>query len=72
LLHDNYNIKARGGQEEMKKILHTVNEIFQTLGASAVIFALLFFLTEWDVAAILAISGIMGGVLTVVMDEEEA
>lgn len=56
----------------MKKILHTVNEIFQTLGASAVIFALLFFLTEWDAAAILAISGIMGGVLTVVMDEEEA
>ena len=54
----------------MKKLIHTVNEIFQTLGASAVIFALMFFLTEWDAAAIMAISGIAGGILTVLTDEE--
>ncbi len=39
----------------MKKLIHTANEIFQMIGASAAIFALLFFLTEWDVAAIMAI-----------------
>ena len=54
----------------MKKMIHTINEIFQTLGASAVIFAILFFLTKWDVAAIMAISGIAGGILTVLTDEE--